>query len=100
MHKKYTIEEESVVKKLEEYESEAAVTRDTEEQVSSWMDLVKQVTGVEELDRSILLPLIDRIIVHNRVTTKGKTKQRVEIIYKFVGNVNNKSLVFNTLKET
>ena len=87
MHKKYSTEEDSITKKLREYETEAAATRDTEEQVSSWMDLVKQVADIEELDRNILLPLIDRIVVHNRVTTKGKTKQRVEIYYKFVGSL-------------
>jgi len=87
MHSKYSAEEKHIIKMLEEYESEAEATRDTEKQVSSWMDLVKQVADIEELDRNILLPLIDRIIVHNSVTTRGKPKQRVEIYYKFVGNV-------------
>jgi len=88
MFERYSTEEESLIKKLEEYEAKLTATRDSEADISKWMDSIRQVVGIEELDRSLLLPLVDRIVVHNHEIIDGETMQQVKIFYKFVGNLN------------
>ena len=50
--------------------------------------LIRRYTDIKELDAKTLNDLIDRIIVHEKVTnTDGQKSQRVDIHYKFIGFV-------------
>lgn len=48
---------------------------------------MKRYMGVEELDRKLLIKLIDKIIVGQKVIENGEEKQNVTIIYNLVGQV-------------
>lgn len=62
-------------------------TRDTEKNIDLWMEAVKQAVNIEKLSRSLLASLISRIVVHEREKTENGFRQRVDIYYKFVGNI-------------
>lgn len=54
--------------------------------VESFTKLIRRYTDVQELDAKILNELIDRIVVHEKVTNPdGQKSQRVDIHYKFIG---------------
>ena len=78
MFERYSTEEESLIKKLEEYEAKLTATRDSEADISKWMDSIRQVVGIEELDRSLLLPLVDRIVVHNHEVIEHSKQNNVK----------------------
>ncbi len=71
---------------------------DEEEKLRYFFELAKQYTHIETLDRDVLVAFIDRIIVgpksfpegHIKATRAGVPyKQRVRIVYKFIGDINN-----------
>jgi site-specific DNA recombinase len=70
-------------------EAEATQPRDTENNIARWMDAVKKAITVDKLSRSLLASLISRIVVYEREKTDNGFRQRVDIYYKFVGNISN-----------
>ena len=48
---------------------------------------VEKAVSSDKLSRSLLASLISRIVVHGREKTKNGFLQRVDIYYKFVGNI-------------
>lgn len=50
-------------------------------------DLIERYTDITELDYELLHTLIEKIYVHERENTNGKTIIKVDIYYRFIGNV-------------
>ncbi|MGI5970556.1 MAG: DUF4368 domain-containing protein [Oscillospiraceae bacterium] len=50
---------------------------------------MKKAITVDKLSRSLLASLISRIVVYEREKTDNGFRQRVDIYYKFVGNISN-----------
>jgi len=58
----------------------------TYENTENFAALISHYTDIKELDSRLLNELIDKIVVHEKVTTiHGEKSQRVDIHYKFVG---------------
>ena len=54
--------------------------------VESFTRLIRHYTDIQELDAKTLNELIDRIVVHEKVTNPdGQKSQRMDIHYKFIG---------------
>ncbi len=62
-------------------------SKEVEYDIREWVSLMKRYMGVEELDRKLLIKLIDKIIVGQKVIENGEEKQNVTIIYNLVGQV-------------
>jgi len=75
-------DELSVIKKRsEEFEK-------TEENIQSFVTLIKSMKHVDELDRQIVQALIERIeIGESRTDADGVRNQQIDIFYKFIGKV-------------
>jgi len=87
MSKRYVAEKSEFEAKLESLETEANKTRDTEEDIAHWMEAIRKSVGVKMLDRKILGLLVDRVVVHEKMTVDGVKRQKVEIFYRFVGRI-------------
>ena len=53
---------------------------------ADFAELVSKYADIKELDSELLHTLIDRIEIHEKETIDGKTTQRVDIYYRFIGN--------------
>ena len=86
----YEAEEKEVRKKLAELQdclaSDAMQSRDA----ARFAALVEQYTGFEEITPELLHALIDRIIVHEKEAVNGEIVMKVDIYYRFIGNVGDK----------
>jgi restriction endonuclease S subunit len=50
-------------------------------------DLVRQYTDITELDSELVHTLIEKIVVHETEVVNGEKVKRVDIFYRFIGNV-------------
>ena len=53
--------------------------------------LVKQYTNITELTEELLHSLIEKIVVHEKKVIDGETLMRIDIYYRFIGNVGSES---------
>ena len=53
--------------------------------------LVKQYTNITELTEELLHTLIEKIVVHEKKVIDGETLMRIDIYYRFIGNVGSES---------
>ena len=53
--------------------------------------LVKQYTNITELTEELLHTLIEKIVVHEKKVIDGDTLMRIDIYYRFIGNVGSES---------
>ena len=95
------IPEDICVKLLKQYEAERAekleakqdLTAKLEESaadvksVDDWLDIIKDYTKLEELDRPTLVRLINKIEVGEKTVVNGITERTINIYYNFVGYV-------------
>ena len=59
------------------------------ENIEKFLPLIRKYTDVEELNAYILNELIEKIVVHEKVTDEdGSKRQQIDIHYKFVGGIN------------
>ena len=67
------------------------------ENIEKFLPLIRKYTDVEELNAYILNELIEKIVVHEKVTDEdGSKRQQIDIHYKFVGGINvKKDLLVN-----
>lgn len=84
---RYQDEKASLEQTLAALKAEAFQTRDTEKNIHQWMGAVKQAVSVDKLSRGLLATIIDRIVVYERKKTEDGFRQRVDIYYKFIGNI-------------
>lgn len=82
---------------VEQQQNQADITRlkaritetiQTEDNIQSFMELIKSFNHIEELDADILSSLIDRIDIHNIQQDENDKCQQIDIYYKFIGLIN------------
>ena len=56
-------------------------------------ELISKYIGITELDYERLHVLIDKIYIHEKEKSEGKTTQKVDIYYRFIGNMRNDTTV-------
>ena len=87
MAKKLEAEQAELKNQLSEY---AAVVEEYEKKakgIDDFVELISQYENITELDNEIVHMLIDKIVVFGREKSDKETIQRVEIYYRFVGNI-------------
>lgn len=88
LSQKYQNEQIALEEKLEAMKAELDSIQDSEADARKWIDLVRQYSHPTELTAELLNALIDRIYIHEATyDDDGNKLQKIEIHYKFIGNV-------------
>lgn len=58
------------------------------ENIARFTKIIGKYLDIKELDKTVLNELIDKIEVHEAEKIDGKRVQKVDIYYRFVGNLN------------
>ena len=57
----------------------------------SFAELIQQYTDITELDSELVHTLIEKIVVHETEEVDGEKIKRVDIFYRFIGDVSGES---------
>ncbi|MDD6885028.1 MAG: DUF4368 domain-containing protein, partial [Eubacteriales bacterium] len=88
LSQKYQNEQLILEEKLEAMKTELDSIQDSEADARNWIDLVRQYNHPTELTAELLNALIDRIYIYEATYDEdGNKLQKIEIHYKFIGNV-------------
>lgn len=62
-------------------------SREVEHDIRKWVSLIRKYVSVDELDRELLIGLVDKITVGQKTTVNGVDRQEITIVYNLVGQV-------------
>jgi hypothetical protein len=62
-------------------------SQESEQDIREWTQLIKRNMTVEEIDRNLLMRLIDKIVVGQKKEENGTDYQDIKIFYNLVGAV-------------
>jgi len=83
----YEAEQAGLEKRIDELQNELETVRQNRRDMSAWLDIIKDYTDIQELDRVVLTELIDKITVGEARMVGGEKITDVTIYYRFVGAV-------------
>lgn len=86
---KYQDERHSLLGGIEQYENTVHDANNEIANIDRWIELIKEYARYEQLDRPLLLSLIDKVIIGENYTVNGKKTRDIRIIYNFVGEITN-----------
>lgn len=84
---KYRAEQEEKTALAAQLDKTLAHSQEVEYDVREWVSLMKRYMGAEELDRELLLRLIDKSVVGQKTTVDGEERQEITIHYNLVGHI-------------
>ncbi|MBQ3528198.1 MAG: DUF4368 domain-containing protein [Clostridia bacterium] len=58
------------------------------ESIVNFIAIIEKYLDIKELNKTVLNELIDKIEVHEAEKIDGKRIQKVDIYYRFIGNLN------------
>ncbi|WP_317854501.1 recombinase family protein [Chakrabartyella piscis] len=82
---KYKKEQLEKTALLNEITEKLSVSREVDNDIKTWVKLIKGCTNIETIDRELMIKLIDKIIVGQKVEVDGVLRQDITIIYNLVG---------------
>ncbi len=83
MAKKYDDEQTTIFAELEEMKKDLSACKETEKDISTWIEKIKKCLSLETLSREIVSELIEKIEVSEVYERDGKEQQDINITYKF-----------------
>mgnify|MGYP001024503733 CR=1 FL=1 len=88
LSQKYQQEQGELEKKIEALTAQLASTKEQEDGINKWVELIKQFSSPTELTADMLNTLIEKILVHEATKDEdGNRVQEIEIVYRFVGKI-------------
>ena len=81
----YEQEQSELEKKINGYEEDLRTAKVNNENAETFVDMIKDYAGIEDLNVTIVHTLIDKIVVHQAEEIDGERGQKIEIYYKFAG---------------
>lgn len=85
---KYQQEQGELEARIEALTAQLDSTREQEDGIEKWIDLIKQFSSPTELTAELLNALIEKILVHEASKdADGNRTQEIEIVYRFVGKI-------------
>ena len=81
----YEQEQSELEKKINGYEEDLRTAKVNNENAETFVDMIKDYAGIEDLNVTIVHTLIDKIVVHQAEEIDGERIQKIEIYYKFAG---------------
>ncbi len=74
--------------KIESLTAQLNSAKEQEDDISKWIDLIKQYSSPTELTADMLNTLIEKVLVHEATKdADGNRTQEIEIVYRFVGKI-------------
>lgn len=83
----YTNEQAELTERQKDLWKQAAERRDAQNSVDDWLALIAGYLEIKELDRTVVMELIDTITVGEAKNIEGKRTQEISIQYRFIGNL-------------
>lgn len=83
----YETEQAELGKQIESNQNELESTRQTKQNSSAWLSIIKDYADIQKLDRIVLSELIDKITVGESKIVDGEKHVDVTIYYRFVGAI-------------
>ncbi|MEG0092343.1 MAG: DUF4368 domain-containing protein, partial [Oscillospiraceae bacterium] len=87
MMEKYKKEQEEKSILAAQLAEQLTHSQEVEHDIHEWVSLIRKYMGVEELDRELLLKLVDKIVVGQKTEVDGVERQEITIFYNLVGKV-------------
>jgi len=88
LSQKYQQEQGELETKIEALTAQLTSTKEQEDSVNKWVELIKQFSSPTELTAELLNTLIEKILVHEATKdADGNRTQEIEIFYRFVGKI-------------
>ena len=87
----YTSEKAALQQEHEEVSGQLEASRDIEQDISTWLDLVAQHKKISSLDRRTVLALVESVEVQETIDANKKRHLEIWINYRFIGKVPQKT---------
>jgi hypothetical protein len=87
LFQKYQDEQEKLAPLVREFEEKLRTLEKAEGNSLRWIDLVAKYSNLQDLDAETVNELIEKIVIHQAEKIEGKRTQRVEIFYRFIGQI-------------
>ena len=88
LSQKYQQKQGELETKIEALTAQLTSTKEQEDSVNKWVELIKQFSSPTELTAELLNTLIEKILVHEATKdADGNRTQEIEIFYRFVGKI-------------
>ncbi len=84
---RYQSEKEEKTGLAAELAGKVTHSQEVEYDIREWVSLMKRYMNVEEIDRELLVQLIDKIIVGQKTVVDGEERLQITIIYNLMGEV-------------
>lgn len=98
---KYQAEQQELRQKILDAKTKLDAQRELDNSAEKWVDLIRKYAGPTELTAELLNVLIEKILVHEAVKLPdGSRQQKVEIFYRFIGNLDANSIQTSTVSQT
>lgn len=62
-------------------------SQEVDNDIREWVSLIRKCMRVKELDRELLIKLVDKIIVGQKTVVNGVERQEITIVYNLVGKI-------------
>ena len=83
----YEAERKAKQERRRELTEQLAASRENEQSVDAWLDVVQNYYDLQELDRPTLIRLIQKIEISEKYTMDGHEERDIHIYYNFVGYI-------------
>ncbi|HEQ4179294.1 TPA: recombinase family protein [Streptococcus pyogenes] len=80
--------QDKLIEEIKILEGDIEVSLETEDNYKKFMNNISKYAKIKSLNRYILNQVIDKIYVYDKEEIDGQISQKVEIHYKFIGNLN------------
>lgn len=60
-------------------------SQEVDNDIREWVSLIRRYVSLEELDRELIIQLVDKIIVGQKTAANGEQRQEITIVYNLVG---------------
>ena len=98
---KYQAEQQELRQKILDAKTKLDAQRELDNSAEKWVDLIRKYAGPTELTAELLNALIEKIRIHEAVKLPdGSRQQKVEIFYRFIGNLDANSIQTSTVSQT
>lgn len=84
----YESEQLTLQEKITETTQELEVLKTKQQDTTAWINLIRNYTQIEKLDRTVLSELVEKIVVSQSVKEDGKKVTDIAIHYRFIGVLN------------
>ena len=84
---RYEAERKDKLEQRTQLTAQLEVHREDEQSANAWLNLMRDYSQLDELDRPTLLRLVKRIEVGEKYEVNGKTHRDIKIYYNFVGHI-------------